>query len=136
MIALHLYTQTLEDYHESFTITQKTHIATCSLYGISVSDARKLQDWKQWITVRFVHYILVNISADLLWSFSTSETISIPERILARNYWSFKNRPTYNTPEVYDTTKNPLPVKNQEFICKFLWVLYHDLIVTAFTIEF
>ena len=41
-----------------------------------------------------------------------------------------------NTQEVYDTIKNPLPVKNQEFICKFLWVLYHDLIVAAFTIEF
>lgn len=25
-----------------------------------------------------------------------------------------------NTQEVYDTIKNPLPVKNQEFICKFL----------------
>lgn len=36
----------------------------------------------------FIKYIgdSHNISADLLWSFSTSETISIPERILARNY--------------------------------------------------
>ena len=43
----------------------------------------------------FIKYIgdSHNISADLLWSFSTSETISIPERILAGTIEALKIDP-------------------------------------------